>query len=545
MAVRAWEVGRSESRAVMVRIRVGTSLGTKVSRRPTGLTSQESMWNRYDEERQMTTAAKPLIGASSKVANWDAINWRAIEQQVKRLQMRIAKATRERRWGKVSSLQWLLTHAFSAKLLAVRRVTRNSGRKTAGVDGIVWKTAAQKLNAARSLQRRGYCPKPLRRIYIPKKSGKLRPLGIPTMFDRAQQALHLLGLEPVAETLADPNAYGFRPKRSTADAIVQCFNVLCRKRSAQWILEGDIKACFDRISHPWLQDHIPMDKAILKKWLAAGYMEEGVVYPTEAGTPQGGIASPVLANMALDGLEEITRRAVPNNRKIHVVKYADDFIITGTSKEVLETQVKPAVVAFLKERGLELSEEKTRITHIDDGFDFLGFNVRKYTGKILIKPSKPAVKRFLDKIRALIKANPTAKTEELIRQLNSKLRGWANYYRHEVSKKTFAYADSQVFLALIAWINRRHPEKSAQWKRQRYFRRKGLRQWVFFAKIRDALKSVTHLDLFSMASVPIIRHIKIQARANPYDPAFTDYFTRRASGRRVSSLSWPGSTACA
>ena len=545
MAVRAWEVGRSECRAVMVRIRVGTSLGTKVSRRPTGLTSQESMWNRYDEERQMTTAAKPLIGASSKVANWDAINWRAIEQQVKRLQMRIAKATRERRWGKVSSLQWLLTHAFSAKLLAVRRVTRNSGRKTAGVDGIVWKTAAQKLNAARSLQRRGYCPKPLRRIYIPKKSGKLRPLGIPTMFDRAQQALHLLGLEPVAETLADPNAYGFRPKRSTADAIVQCFMVLCRKQSAQWILEGDIKACFDRISHPWLQDHIPMDKTILKKWLAAGYMEEGVVYPTEAGTPQGGIASPVLANMALDGLEEIARRAVPNNRKIHVVKYADDFIITGTSKEVLETQVKPAVVAFLKERGLELSEEKTRITHIDDGFDFLGFNVRKYTGKLLIKPSKPAVKRFLDKIRALIKANPAAKTEELIRQLNSKLRGWANYYRHEVSKKTFAYVDTQVFLALIAWINRRHPEKSAQWKRQRYFRRKGLRQWVFFAKIRDALKSVTHIDLFSMASVPIVRHIKIQARANPYDPAFTDYFTRRASGRRVSSLSWPGSTACA
>ena len=288
--MRAWEVGRSECRAVMVRIRVGTSPGTKVSKRPTGLTSQESMWNRYDEERQMTTAAKPVIGASSKVANWDAIKWRTIEQQVKRLQMRIAKAARERRWGKVSSLQWLLTHAFSAKLLAVRRVTRNPGRKTAGVDGIVWKTAAQKLNAARSLQRRGYCPKPLRRIYIPKKSGKLRPLGIPTMYDRAQQALHLLGLEPVAETLADPNAYGFRPKRSTADAIEQCFMVLCRKQSAQWILEGDIKACFDRISHPWLQDHIPMDKTILKKWLAAGYMEEGVVYPTEAGTPQGGLS---------------------------------------------------------------------------------------------------------------------------------------------------------------------------------------------------------------------------------------------------------------
>jgi len=499
------------------------------------------MWNRYDEEKQMTTAAKPVLGASSKVANWDAINWRTIERQVKRLQMRIAKATREGRWGKVKSLQWLLTHAFSAKLLAVRRVSRNSGRKTPGVDGIVWKTPAQKLNAARSLQRQGYCPKPLRRIYIPKKNGKLRPLGIPTMIDRSQQALHLLGLEPVAETLADPNAYGFRPKRSTADAIGQCFAALCRKRSAQWIFEADIKACFDRISHPWLQDHIPMDKTILKKWLAAGYMEEGVVHPTEAGTPQGGIASPVLANMALDGLEEIARRAVSPNQKVNVIKYADDFIITGPSKEVLEMKVKPAVVAFLKERDLELSEEKTHITHIDDGFDFLGFNVRKYNGTLLIKPSKPGVKRFLADIRALIKTNHSATTKGLIRQLNNKLRGWANYYRYVVSKKTFAYVDQQIFLALIAWIKRRHPKKSVQWKRQRYFRREGLRQWVFFTTIRDALGSVTNLDLFSMASVPIIRHIKIQAHATPYDPAFTEYFIRRAEARRVSKLSWQGS----
>jgi RNA-directed DNA polymerase len=494
----------------------------------------------------MTTAAWPLIGASPKVGNWDAIDWRAIEQQVQRLQMRIAKATRERRWGKVKALQWLLTHAFSAKLLAVRRVTRNSGRNTAGVDGVVWKTAAQKLRAARSLKRQGYRPMPLRRLYIPKKNGKLRPLGIPVMSDRAQQALHLLGLEPIAEMLADPNAYGFRPKRSTADAIAQCFNALSRKQSAQWILEGDIKACFDRISHPWLQEHIPMDEPILRKWLAAGYMEEGVVYPTEAGTPQGGIASPVLANMALDGLEGVAHKAASCNQKINVIKYADDFVITGASKEVLELQVKPAVVAFLKERGLELSEEKTRITHIHDGFDFLGFNVRKYEGKLLIKPAKSAVKRFLENIRKLIRANPAATTEGLIRQLNSKLRGWANYYRHVVAKKTFSYVDHQVFLALIAWINRRHPNKSARWKRQRYFRRDGLRQWVFFASTRDASGTTTYLDLFSTASVPIARHIKIQANATPYDPAFTDYFLRRARAHHsVSGLSWPGTTAWA
>ncbi len=201
----------------------------------------------------MTTVASPPIGASSARLTWDAIDWRSRDKQVRRLQMRIAKATREGRRGKVNALQWLLTHSFSAKLLAVRRVVRNRGRRTAGVDGIIWTTSRQKLQAARSLQRRGYRPQPLRRVYIPKKrSGKRRPLGIPTQRERAMQALYLLALEPVAETQADRNAYGFRPKRSTADAIGQCFNALARKPSPQWILEGDIRACFDRISHSWL-----------------------------------------------------------------------------------------------------------------------------------------------------------------------------------------------------------------------------------------------------------------------------------------------------
>jgi len=273
----------------------------------------------------MTTTATPLLDASSTSSSWEAVDWPTIKKTVLRLQMRIAKATRAGRWGKAKALQWLLTHSSSAKLLAVRRVVRNSGRNTPGVDGVLWRTSGQKLKAARSLQRRGYRPQPLRRIYISKRNGKLRPLGIPTMADRAQQALHLLALEPVAETLADPNAYGFRPKRSTADAIAQCFNVLVRKQSARWILEGDIKSCFDRISHSWLRKHIPMDKLILGKWLAAGYMEEGVIYPIEAGTPQGGIASPVFANMALDGLEAVAQGAA-RNQKVNVVKYADDCV---------------------------------------------------------------------------------------------------------------------------------------------------------------------------------------------------------------------------
>jgi len=282
-----------------------------------------------------------------------------------------------------------------------------------------------------------------------------------------------------------------------------------------------------------------MDKRILGQWLAAGYMEEGRVYPTEAGTPQGGIASPVLANMALDGLEAVAQRAA-RNQKINVIKYADDFVITGASKEVLEQRVKPTVVAFLRERGLELSSEKTHVTHIDQGFDFLGFNLRKYNGKLLIKPAKASVKRFLKDIREFIKTNVSATTEQLIRQLNSKLRGWANYYRHVVSKRTFNHVDTQVFWALMAWIKRRHPNKSAHWKKHRYFRRDGLRQWVFFTLIRDKTGATIPLDLFKAASVPIVRHIKIKARATPYDPVYATYFAQRAQSRRASRQTWAG-----
>jgi RNA-directed DNA polymerase len=379
----------------------------------------------------MTAVQLILTGASSaSKRNWLTINWERVSKEVKRLQMRIAKAVREKRYGKVKALQWLLTHSFSAKLLAVKRVTSSSGAHTPGVDGVKWKTPVQKVKAVKSLQRRGYRPLPLRRIYIPKKSGGDRPLSIPTLKDRSMQALHLLALEPVAEMRADKNAYGFRPKRSTADAIQQCFNSLARKASPSWILEGDIRACFDSLSGTWLQDNIPMDKPLLTKWLRAGYIEGKTLHPTFHGVPQGGVISPCILVLALSGLEETVKSVTSLKDKVNVISYADDFVITGASREVLETKVTPAVVAFLKERGLELSPQKTKITHIDEGFDFLGFNVRKYKGKLLIKPSKKNVKFFLGEIRKFIKSNATVATEVLITQLNPKIRGWANYFCH-------------------------------------------------------------------------------------------------------------------
>jgi RNA-directed DNA polymerase len=244
--------------------------------------------------------ASTVYAASGVEMSWHKINWAKCHQNVRRLQARIVKATQEGRWRKVKALQWLLTHSWSGRLIAVKRVTENQGKKTPGVDKETWSTPEAKLQAVWSLRRRGYQPLPLRRVFIPKSNGKLRPLGIPTMKDRAMQALHLLALYPVSETTADNNSYGFRPERSTADARAQCFNALAKDKSPQWILEGDIKGCFDNISHQWLLENVPTDKITLQKWLKAGYVYKDELFPTEAGTPQGGIISPTLANLTLD-----------------------------------------------------------------------------------------------------------------------------------------------------------------------------------------------------------------------------------------------------
>jgi RNA-directed DNA polymerase len=281
-----------------------------------------------------TMVLSSVVASSACLKEWDAIEWHSVKKQVKGLQMGIAKAIREGKHGKAKSLQWILTHSWYGKLLAVKRVVQNSGAKTPGVDAVTWRTPQQKISAVKSLQRLGYKPQPLRRVYIPKKNGK-RPLDIPCMIDKAYQALYLLALEPISENLLDKNMYGFRPMRSTAGAIEQCFIALARKHSPQWILEGDIRNCFNSISHEWLKENIPTDKTMLKKWLSPGYMDKGIFYPILEGAQQGSIISPTLMNLALKGLEQSVKKIATKHDKVNVVVYADDFIITEHRKKFL------------------------------------------------------------------------------------------------------------------------------------------------------------------------------------------------------------------
>jgi len=441
--------------------------------------------------------------------------------------MRIAKATQAGQHRKAQALQWTLTHSRAAKLLAVQRVTTNRGARTPGVDNVIWRTDRQKLHAALHLKRRGYKPLPLRRHYIPKPNGKLRPLSIPTLHDRAMQALYALALAPIAETLADRNSYGFREGRCCADALEQCFKMLSRKNSAPWVLEGDIRACFDEISHAWLLRHVPLDKPILRAWLQAGYWEKGQLFPTSAGTPQGGLISPLLSNLALDGMEQAVKAvAARKGDKINFARYADDFVVTGATRELLEQKVKPALTAFLQERGLELSEQKTVITSIQTGFDFLGHTVRKHEDKLLIRPAKSKVQNLREKISRKIHAALGQTQESLLRQLNPLLRGWANYYRNGAARQTFAKVDNYVWHKLWQWMARRHPGKSQTWRRRKYFSAAGEKGGFSVRIIRQDGEGCV-LTLHQMTKTRIERHLKVKGAANPFDPNYTDYFEKR------------------
>ena len=496
------------------------------------------------------TEASVLLCAdalSHEPHHWHAHKWGKLVRNVRRAQgapeVRIVKAVRCGNRRRVQALQRLLAGSYSAKMLAVRRVTENQGSRTAGVDGQKWSTPAEKMAGVKGLEARPYRAQPLLRKYIPKKNGKLRPLGIPTMQDRAKQAVYLFTLDPrpmgTRETTADPNSYAFRRERSCADALEQCYHALYHQQAGQWVLEGDIRGCFDQIAHEWLLAHIPINRTVLRQWLKAGYLEERILHPTEAGTPQGGIISPVLANMTLDGLEALLKAKYPRHKglKVHLVRYADDFIITCSDREVLAKEIRPLVEDFLRVRGLELSDEKTLITHIDDGFDFLGQTLRKFKGKLILQPSHQSQKILLSKVRAIVQdEGQRLSAAGLIRRLNPLLRGWTNYHRHAASKKTFRYIEEQVFQILWRWARRRHRDKPVDWIYRKYFFDQQGRKRPFHAYTTDEQGNLGICEIFQPNRTAIRRQVKVIGTANPYDPQWEVYFEQRRYQRVADEL---------
>ena len=425
--------------------------------------------------------------------------------------------------------------------VAYQRIYAKEGNMTKGADNatIDHMSISRIEKLITSLKNETYQPIPSRRVYIPKKNGKKRPLGIPTFNDKLLQEVVRMILEAIYEGSFDANSHGFRPKRSCHTAlrqIQQTFN------GASWFIEGDIKGCFDHISHDWLLENIPMDKVMLKKWLKCGFVFNKELFPTEEGTPQGGIISPTLANMTLDGLqamlaEKYYRKSVKGQvyyPKVHMVRYADDFIITGRTREALE-EIKPLVENFLESRGLTLSEEKTKITHIEEGFDFLGYNIRKYNGILLIKPSKKSLKGFMEKIRGIIDSNKGSKQESLIRLLNPVIVGWVNYYKNCVASDTFRKADYLIFEKLWQWAKRRHPKKGKYWIASRYFTRIKNRNWCFVANFKRG-KADDKIALKRLYDTKITRYVKVKGEANPLDPEWKEYFEKRKTYKMLKSL---------
>ncbi len=465
-------------------------------------------------------------GQAEQLTDWSQINWQQVNKLIRNLQRRIFRARKLGQFKQLRRLQKLLLKSYANLLSSVRQITQiNQGKNTPGVDKEVIKTPEGRVKLVNNWKMPHTSP--TRRVFIPKSNGKKRPLGIPTVKDRVMQNIVKNYLEPEWEAIFEAHSYGFRTGRSCHDAIAQVFN---RTRSGKlgdnkWILDADIKGCFDNLAHESILKSIkstPGEK-LIGKWMKAGYVYEGIHHLTNTGTPQGGVISPLLSNIGLHGLETTVKTY---NKKLGIVRYADDFVITSKTKGELE-EVIPRVKQWLAERGLELSTEKTRIVHIDEGFNFLGFNVRRYKEKLLIKPQKEKVLSFCKKVGRIIKSMKTVKQETLIRKLNPILRGFANYYQRVVSKETFLYISYRVWQYLWNWCKLRHQKRRLKWVKKRYFHVINGVDWIFCCMTEGRMGKEKPLYLYNIAKTPIVRHTKISGTNSPFDADLDNYWEKR------------------
>jgi RNA-directed DNA polymerase len=428
----------------------------------------------------------------------------------------------------------LMLRSYSNLLLSVRLVTQiNKGKRSAGIDNQRALTPEDRTALVRDMMRyKTWLAKPVKRIYIPKaETNKLRPLGIPVISDRVAQAIVKNALEPSWEARFEPNSYGFRPGRGCHDALEQCWRYFNKRGHRVWILDADIKGAFDNISHDFILENLgPVPgRELIKQWLKAGYVEADTFHRTEAGTPQGGVISPLLLNIALNGMERFL------GPHYGFVRYADDFVVCARTREEIEA-AQPKIAGWLEQRGLALHPEKTRIVHIDDGFNFLAFSIRRYKGSCFLMPQKDKVLAFLAKIRQWLSSHRQATAEDVIRHLNPILRGWANYYKIGVSKRVFSYISHQLWQMIWRWCLRRHPNKGKDWVFRKYFQTEQQRSWNFHGSWQDAKGLTKRLYLFDIASVAIKRHVKVRAMASPDDPMLTKYWRERRQKRLAYPL---------